>query len=131
MSVEFPASVCQTFIHVIKNCRKDDSSLWQFYFLEFIREELLDGGLGGGLLGALFAAAGSLTDGAAVEQDFHGKVLVMVGAGFGDQRVVKALVFFPLDELLKRRLIIIVPGPSYRNISRSMIPFAASKPPSM
>ena len=91
-----PASVCQTFIHVIKNCRKDDSSLWQFYFLEFIREELLDGGLGGGLLGALFAAAGSLTDGAAVEQDFHGKVLVMVGAGFGDQRVVKALVFFPL-----------------------------------
>ena len=71
MSVEFPASVCQTFIHVIKNCRKDDTSLGQFYFLEFVREELFDGGLGGGLLGALFAAAGSLSNGAAVEQDFH------------------------------------------------------------
>ena len=119
LSVEFPASVCQAFIHVIKNCQKDDTSLWQFYFLEFVREELFDGGLGGGLLGALFAAAGSLSNGAAVEQDFHGKVLVMVWTGLGDQRVVKALVFFPLDELLKRRLLIKVPGASYRNITQN------------
>ena len=60
LSVEFPASVCQTFIHVIKNCRKDDTSLWQFYFLEFVREELFDGGLGGGLLGALMLEKDSI-----------------------------------------------------------------------
>ncbi len=81
-----------------------------------------------------FAAAAALTNGAAVEQNLNGEVLVVVGARLGDQRIVKALVLFALDELLKRRLVVIVPGPSYRNIaqiSRSMIPFAASKPPSM
>ena len=32
---------------------------------------------------------------------------------------MKALVLFPLDELLKRRLVVIVPGPSYRNITQN------------
>ena len=43
----------------------------------------------------------------------------MVWTGLGDQRIMKALVLFPLDELLKRRLIIKVPGASYRNITQN------------
>ena len=63
---------------------------------ELAGEQRLDGGRGCGLLGALFAAAGALTAGMIVEQYLHGKVFVMVGAGFCKERIMQLLVFLPL-----------------------------------
>ena len=77
-----------------------------FRFLQFSREQRVDGGRGGGLLGAFFAAAGALTAGLAVEQDLDIKFLVVVGAGLADELVAQDLILLALHQLLQSCLIV-------------------------
>ena len=63
--------------------------------------QMLDGGIGSSLLRLLFAVAGALSDGLSIEQDPHGKGLVVVRSGGVHQLIGEHLTTFSLDQFLQ------------------------------